>query len=93
MNQFEVKEASIKFVINTLKNYILIKKRKKSVGIADLIYCEINGFASIFYLALLETYLEPSQTSKLERLATIVNGWIPFTVFAKSSILDVWQGF
>ena len=34
-----------------------------------------------------ETYLEPSQTSKMELSAKIVNGWKP-SFFAKSSILD-----
>ena len=39
-----------------------------------------------------EAYLDACQTSKMERFAKIVNGWIPFTIFAKCSILDVWQG-
>ena len=34
----------------------------------------------------------PSRASNMELLAKIVNGWKPFTVFAKSSILDVWLG-
>ena len=36
-----------------------------------------------------KVYLEPSQTSKMELLVNIVNGWKPLTIFAKSSILDV----
>ena len=28
----------------------------------------------------------------MERFAKIVNDFSPFTIFAKSSILDVWQG-
>ena len=35
---------------------------------------------------------EPSQTSKMELFAKIVNGLKPLTVFVKSSILDVWIG-
>ena len=33
-----------------------------------------------------EAYLEPCQTSKMERFAKML------TIFLKSSILDVWQG-
>ena len=36
---------------------------------------------------------EPLKTSKMERFAKIFNGFQPFTNFAKSSILDVWQAF
>ena len=36
-----------------------------------------------------EVYPEPSQTSKMEILVKIVNGFPPFTIFAKSSILDL----
>ena len=32
------------------------------------------------------------QRSKLERLAKIVNGFYPLTIFEMRSILDVWQG-
>ena len=37
-----------------------------------------------------EWYVEPCQTSKMEHFAR-VNGWKLLTIFAKSSILDVWQ--
>ena len=40
-----------------------------------------------------ETHLEPSQTSKMEFFAKIVNGWKLLNNFAKSSILVVSQGF
>ena len=33
------------------------------------------------------------QTSKVDSFLKIVNGWKPFTIFVKRSILDVWQGF
>ena len=36
-----------------------------------------------------QAYLEPCQTSKMERFAKIVNGDKPLTIFAKRSILDV----
>ena len=39
-----------------------------------------------------QSYSEPYQTSKMEHFAKIVNGWKPFTTFAKHSILDVSQG-
>ena len=37
-------------------------------------------------------YLEPCQTSKIECLTKKVNRFKPLTIFAKQSILDVWQG-
>ena len=37
-------------------------------------------------------YSEPCQVSKLERFPKKVNGWKRLTIFAKHSILDVWQG-
>ena len=36
---------------------------------------------------------EPNPTSKIKLFAKIVNGFSPSTVFIKSSILDVGQGF
>ena len=38
-----------------------------------------------------EAYSEHCQTSKMELFAKIVNSWKPLSIFAKSSILDVWQ--
>ena len=40
-----------------------------------------------------EAYLEPSQTSTMERFAKTVNGLYPLAVSAKRSILHVSQGF
>ena len=37
-------------------------------------------------------YSEPYQKSKMVRFAKIVNGLKLLTIFAKSSILDVWLG-
>ena len=37
-------------------------------------------------------YSKPSQTSKMERFAKIVNVIHLLAIFAKSSILDVWLG-
>ena len=39
-----------------------------------------------------EAHLEPSQTSKMDLFAKLVNVSKSLTIFAKSSILDVWQG-
>ena len=39
-----------------------------------------------------EAYPEPSQTSKMELFAKIVNGFYPLTIFGKSFILDIWLG-
>ena len=40
-----------------------------------------------------EAYSEHCQTSNMELFAKIVNSFLSLTIFAKSSILDVWQGF
>ena len=39
-----------------------------------------------------EAYSEHCQTSRMERFMKIVNGQKPLTIFAKCSILNVWQG-
>ena len=36
--------------------------------------------------------MELYQTSKAKLLEKVVNGRIPLKIFAKTSILDVWQG-
>ena len=40
-----------------------------------------------------EAYLEPCQTSKTDIFAKIINGFQSLTIFAKSSITDIWQGY
>ena len=37
-------------------------------------------------------YPELRQTSQMELLAKVVNGFQPLTVFARNSVLDVWEG-
>ena len=44
------------------------------------------------WLPIAEAYAEPCKTSKMEFSAKIVNGIQPLTIFAKSSVLEVWQG-
>ena len=39
-----------------------------------------------------EDHSQPSQTSKMELLAKIVNSWNLLTISAKTYILDVWLG-
>ena len=39
-----------------------------------------------------EGYSKPNQTSKMYLMAKTFNGFLPLTIFAKSSILDVWLG-
>ena len=39
-----------------------------------------------------EAYSEPSRTSTMELFMKIVNGLNPWTIFPKSSILDIWRG-
>ena len=41
---------------------------------------------------LTETQSEPSQASKVELFAKIVNCFEPITIFAKRSNLDIWLG-
>ena len=50
-------------------------------------------YKHIIKIHLSETCSEPCQTSKMERLMKIVNGWKPLTIFAKRCLLDVLQGF
>ena len=35
---------------------------------------------------------EPCQTSKMKCLTKKVNGFQPLSIYAKNSILDIWQG-
>ena len=37
-------------------------------------------------------YSEPSHTSTMEVFAKIVNSFKPLTIFARCSVLDIWQG-
>ena len=41
---------------------------------------------------ILEVSSEPCQTSKMEFFVKIVNGLKPVVIFARKSILDIWQG-
>ena len=41
---------------------------------------------------ILEAYSEPCQVSKMEFSVKIVNNLKLLTIFAKNSILDIWQG-
>ena len=77
---------------NSYKINLLESKVEESAEIADLDFCEINDITLGFYLALSEIYPEPCGAFQMERIAKIVNGWIPLTFFAKSSVLDVWLG-
>ena len=75
MNQFEVKETRIEFLINNSRvqsNNSKINIKLK-VEVADMIFCQTNDIASSFSLVLSEANLEPSLTSKMERFVTIVN--------------------
>ena len=44
------------------------------------------------YFPKTELYLEPSLISKMRTFVKIVNGLMLFTIFTKSSILDIWLG-
>ena len=52
-------------------------------------------FGGLFYknnLSSSEGYSELCRKYKMELFAKLVKGWKPLTIFAKSFILDVWQG-
>ena len=46
---------------------------------------------NLLLLHLSEAYSEHSQIIKIKLFANIVNSWKSLTVFAKNSVLDVWQ--
>ena len=46
-------------------------------------------FSKLLYT---EAHQQPCQTSKMKVFANIVNVFKPLTIFAKTFILDVWQG-
>ena len=50
---------------------------------------DIMGLYKITEITEAELHSEPSQTSKIEVFAKIINGFKPLTIFAKKSILDV----
>ena len=43
-------------------------------------------------MSLVEAYSRPYQTSKVERFVKLVNGFYRLTIFAKRSVLGIWQG-
>lgn len=60
--------------------------------IYDLVICIISdAFITIFW-GITEVYSKPCRTSKIRYFAKIVGRWKPLTIFAKSCILDLWQG-
>ena len=55
--------------------------------------CRVSGYSKLDLKDYVEkTCSESCQTSKMALFAKLVDGWNPLTIFAKSSILDVWQG-
>ena len=63
------------------------------------IFCQINQSylkrfldSTFLYQLHPEAYSEPCQISKMECFSKIVKGCLSLTIFAKCSILDVWQG-
>ena len=50
------------------------------------------AFFILFLQCYIEAYSEPCQTVKMDRFAKIVNGFKPFTIFVKRSVLDAGQG-
>ena len=48
---------------------------------------------SVSLYSVSEAYSEPSQTPKMKHFSEIINVWKPFTIFTKSSFLDISLGF
>ena len=61
-----------------------------SIMLGKLRLWQKYGF--LVFLIKKNVYPEPTQTSKTESFAKIVNDFQPSTIFIKSSILDVWLG-
>ena len=73
---------------NILKKFTLYVFRNTTV-IKTAIRSSIWKFRFKADILRAEVHLKPSQTSKIELFAKIVNGFLPLTFIAKSSILDV----
>ena len=57
-------------------------------------YCNIKqNLSNQFPLHSAKAHSEPYQTSKINLFSKIVNSFHALTIFAKSSMLDVWGGF
>ena len=95
INQFEIKDKCIEFVINNVCPQGNNMKKKLNLKLEKIcrnyspIFCEISDKASGFCLILLKAHLIPRETMCF---AKIVNGWIQLPIFAKCSILDVLLG-
>ena len=68
-----------------------------AVFIVNFEYVQHNNlkfsmFTLNMYLPPVEALSKPSQITKMELSAKIVNSWKPLTISAKTSILHVWQG-
>ena len=93
VNQFEMKDMCIEFVINNFWPQGNVKKKLDFKAEKICRDCSPNflwnkGQRTRIFLALLEAYLLPCETPNMKCFTKIVNGWIHSTVFAESSILD-----
>lgn len=50
-------------------------------------------FCNILTWRIAEAYLEPRQTSGMELFVKLVSSFQSSTIFAKSSVLDIWLSF
>ena len=87
VNQFEVKETRIEFVIN---NSFMQSNNFKIQHITPKMeerrmYCRLHALRK---KVLSEVHSESSQALKIKRFAKTVSGWQPLNVFAKTFILD-----
>ena len=77
------KTCWIKLICQNFTLYMIAQKFLK----------ELFGDILVKFLNLItQVYSEPYQRSNMELLVKIANSFLPLTIFARSSILDVWQG-
>ena len=70
-------------------------KNKKHVLVTasqDFLLSYWNKLRTDFCFCGWEVHPEPTQTSKIEFFAKVINTWKSLTVCSKSSILDIWLG-
>ena len=87
--------------LNTGRKLNVQKDVQKTFWTGYLMYVQFTSYAqggssgyhqslkSIHFRNYYSDDSEPSQTSKMELFPKIVNGFQPFTIFVKSSIIDV----
>ena len=91
----QIKSLNPQILIQMLNSFLLFYLLLKAVNKNDNSYLTDNfktmkTLLNIRNIDVSEAHSEPYQISKTTLFAEIVNGWKPFTIFVKSSILDIW---